>query len=177
MKLIPTLISLLILSTAQAQLIDDLPKDESGKLYKSEVVHLDNMPRDELFSAFSQLFVDMFAHVKYVTQLSDKDNGIIIVKSYDEVSNKLGSFNMWFTLKIECRDNRYKAELYDFYYSNTDTGSEYQVESYLSQKRYYKKNGEPRTLNENLRQSTVSKINEILNTLKTDITKYKSKDW
>jgi hypothetical protein len=174
MKLIPTLISLLLLSTAQAQLISDLPKDESGKLYKAEVVQLDNMPKNELFSAFSQLFADMFTHVKYVTQLSDKDNGIIIVKSYDKARYGL---NLWFTLKVECRDNRFKAELYDFYYTDTHNGIEYQVENYLSKRKYYKKNGQPRAINEDIRIETLKKIDEILNTLKTDISKYKTKDW
>ncbi len=168
---------MLLFSTAEAQLITDLPKDINGQLYKSEVVQVEGMPKDELFSAFSQLFADMFVRPESATHLSDKENGIIVIKSYDKVSDKFTAHQLWFSMKVECRDNRYKIELYDFFYRGTSIISDREISEFLSIKNYYKKDGTPRTRNENLRNSTVSKIDELLAIVRNNISKYKQQEW
>ncbi len=168
---------MLLFSTAEAQLISDLPKDINGQLYKSEIVEVEGMPKDDMFSAFSQLFADMFVRPEMATHLSDKETGIIVIKSYDKVSNNFASYQLWFSMKVECRDNRYKIELYDFFYKTTSLAPQNEISYYLSPKKYYKKDGTARKLNEALRKSTVDKIDEILAIVRNNLSKYKQQEW
>jgi hypothetical protein len=177
MKKILILTLILFAFTANAQLIENLPKNEKGELYKSEIVNVPGLDKAELFSAMSQLFADMFAYPEAATHLSDKETGIIVLKSFDKVSSKVSTEHLWFTLKVECRDERYKIELYDFYYKDPDNGREYTVDYYLSIKNFYKSNGNPKIFYEAIRQTTVEKIDELLATVSSKITDYKSQEW
>lgn len=70
---------------------------------------------------------DMFRSARHVTQYDDKDTRTIVVKGLmewvkDSESIITKGFNVYFTLKIECKNGKYRMSVYDFISSNSAGG-------------------------------------------------------
>lgn len=152
---------------AQAQIIDELPKDDQGRLNFSEVVQVDSVPKTQLHARAKEFFANTFRSAKDVIQLDDKETGTVIGKGFSPFPIKSGgmqiSFEMWYTIKIQCKDGRYKAEMYDISYRSDMT--ENYAETFFDKKNYYKKNGEPIGMAEQYKVNTVQKANEMFDAI------------
>ena len=171
------------------QLIDELPKDESGNLNYNEVIQIENIKKDELYLRSKQFFVDVFKSAKDVIQMDDKEAGVVIGKGFNDIYIKVIGIStpiqMWYTIKIQSKEGRYKYEIYDIYfksypgqYGTTTT----RAEKMFDQKTYFKKNGDPRDVQEKYKIETISRANSLMVVIKATMNKAvtstdKKNDW
>lgn len=156
------------------QIIENLPSDESGKIVFSEVVSLDSMTEQGLYSNSKQFFLDHFKSSREVIQLDDKINFIVAGKAFMDINAlMLGTkypVKMWFTIKIQCKDGRYKYDIYDIYFENyapnyvlPDGSAKSQTaEDIFYQENFYKKNGKPRSSNLHFLNETNKVIEDLI---------------
>jgi len=102
---------------------------------------------------------------KDVTQLADREAGILITSGYTDATNKVMGFQhllkVYYSLRISCRDGRYRAEIYDISvqeYPNRDLPNPIRspAELIFTNKRYYKSPNKPRPSFVELRNSIES---------------------
>jgi hypothetical protein len=185
------LLALMIIvpSFTYGQLIDELPKDDNGNLNFNEVVQVENAKKDELYLRSKQFFVDVFKSANDVIQMDDKESGIVIGKGFNDIYIKVmgipTAIQMWFTIKIQSRDGRYKYEIYDVYfksypsqYGTTTT----RAEEMFDKKAYYKKNGEPKDVQEKYKIEAATKASSLVTAIKATMSKVatssdKKDDW
>lgn len=74
---------------------------------------LQDKTKDELYSSAKVMITDMFKSAKDVIQSEDKEAGIIICKGNTKIQGAFNTDLMEFTLKIACKDGRYKIDLYN----------------------------------------------------------------
>ncbi len=174
------------------QLIDELPKDEKGKLSFNEVIQLETFKQNQLFLNSKQFFADAFKSANEVIQMDDKESGIIIGKGFIDISAKMltSTFpvKMWYTIKIQSKDGRYKYEIYDIcfenypsYYVLPDGSSKSQTaEEMFDKNKFYKNNGQPKTQYQNFKTQMIEKItilkSMIIDAMKKTINSGDSKD-
>lgn len=90
-----------------------------GKVNYTEVIQEQDVPAGELYKRAKIWMVDAFKSSKDVIQNDDKDNGIIIGKGFfSGLGHNVSVLNpkYWFTIRIDCRDGRYKYSITDFKY-------------------------------------------------------------
>ena len=89
----------------------------------TEVVKIDSMTKDLLYSNAKEWFVHAFNSANNVIQYDSKEEGKIIGKgdfifygkAFSSGTNSTGPVN--FTVTIEVEDNKYRYEITDFYHS------------------------------------------------------------
>lgn len=100
-----------------------------GRIIYTGVVEVDTALKSlDLYLNAKRWLVDAFKSSKSVTQIDDKDLGVLVVKSYlslSSVSSSSLSYDgkLWFILKIETKDHRYRYTLSDIRYEATATSS------------------------------------------------------
>ncbi len=105
----------------------NIPIDkESGRAVYTEVIKVDSVKSEILFSRAKLFVVDSYNSAKYVTQLNDDKLQTIVIKAYQPIripdwswkggTVSAGGFN--YTFKIYCKDGRYKYELSDLEHTN-----------------------------------------------------------
>jgi hypothetical protein len=132
-----------------AQLIDELPKDENGQLCYSEVVYVDSLKKNQLYLNAKQFFNDSFSTVKDVIHSDDNESAVVTGRVFNFVpieSNptfKDMPEQMWYTLKIHCKDGRYKYEIYDISFNSIDPKVHPTIyaKDYFDKEYYFKNNG------------------------------------
>jgi hypothetical protein len=170
------------------QLLDELPKDENGNLNYNEVIQVDSIKKDELYLRSKQFFVDVFKSAKDVIQMDDKEAGVVVGKGFNDIYIKVmgiaTSIQMWYTIKIQSKEGRYKYEIYDIYfksypgqYGTTTT----RAEEMFDKRTYFRKNGDPRDVQEKYKIETTLKANSLVTAIKTTmnkpVTSSDKKDW
>lgn len=91
---------------------------------------------------------------------------------------------MWYTIKIQSKDGRYKYDIYDIYfksypgqYGTTTT----RAEDMFDKRAYFKKNGEPRNVQEKYKIEATSKVSSLVSMIKSRMNKpvisSNNKDW
>lgn len=109
-----------------------LPIDSiTGKITYTEVVKIDSMNKQELYSKAREWVAKKCNDSKDVIQMDDKENGKIIIKALFTVYIKSLGYNLdygqiHYTFSIFLKDGRYKYEINDFYH----TGNENTVRDY-----------------------------------------------
>ena len=185
--LIIVLVGLPVLTIGQV--IKDLPTDENGMISYNGVVQVDSTTADELYLRSKQLFVDVFKSANDVIQMDDKESKIIIGKGFSDMHITVLAtstpIQMWYTLKIQSRDGRYKYDIYDIkfksyesqYSQNTTTSAE----TVFDRESYYRKNGQSRDVYVKYKDAMTSSIRSLITTIKNSMNKgvndKKSDDW
>ena len=121
------LLSFIVISQGQIdkERVNKYFPNNDGLIVYTEVVKLDSTyTSDLLFKNAKQWLVDNFKSGKDVLQTDDKESGYIIGQGYFVVGkNPVGFFvtnsRIWFTVKIEVKDGRYKYTFYDTDYEYT----------------------------------------------------------
>lgn len=100
-----------------------LPIDSiTNKITYSEVIKVDSVNKQELFSRAREWFAKAYKNSSKVIQMEDKESGKIVGKALMQVYHKaLGmSFESGYinyTISIYIKDGRYKYEFVDFYHT------------------------------------------------------------
>lgn len=109
-----------------------------------EVIPVEGKTKDEIYEASWQYLVDNFKDSKSVIQMQDKSAGIIVGKGiitavsvYNEFL--VGPTNYYekvsFTLKTQCKDGRFKVEIYNISYADV-AGVNTPIETLLDEQFY-----------------------------------------
>lgn len=90
-----------------------MPFNEKGEVVFSKVVQADGKDKNAIYQSARMLIVEMFKSAKDVVQMDDSDKGIIIAKGWSAApGGESDNCKIWYTLKIQCRDGRYKVDVY-----------------------------------------------------------------
>jgi hypothetical protein len=137
------------------QLIDELPKNCNGELCYSEVVQVDRIQKIQFYLNSKRFFVESFKSLDDVIQKDDADSVIVIGKGFNYIpiisSRDIFAEKMWYTIKIQSKEGRYKYEIYNI--SITKSGYGNYKSSILTpndifdKKNYYGRNGVPLDVN------------------------------
>jgi len=89
-----------------------------GKILYEGIVDIPDKTKNDLYQNAQQWFVDYFKSSKDVIQNQDKDNGIVVGKGMLDFNARVGlGMSMVqhdkLTIKIVCKDNKYKYSVYD----------------------------------------------------------------
>jgi len=103
---------------SQEKLFDVLPLN-NDKIYYSGIVNVDSINALELYHRGKKWFIDSFNSAKDVIQLDDKENFEIVGKGFFEELWAVTFYasiqvKVWQTIRIQCKDGRFKYEFYDF---------------------------------------------------------------
>lgn len=178
------------------EIINSIPLNENGSFAITEVDTIQGLSMQELHKIANQFVADAFVSANNVIQMNDPVGGIIICKGIitgnayfkDGLLGKYGGEeNVSFTLKIQCKDNRYKLDLYDLNIKRLKDNfhSDRNFESDLNMEKYSRKAPFNTKHYANLRtQFIYSELGEILS-IKNMIKKYfsnnssqnKDSDW
>ncbi len=164
------------------QLLEELPQNENGKLIFTEVVQADSQNSNQLYISSKKYFVDVFKSANDVIQLDDKESCLVIGKGFTETySMMLGiaePIYMWYTIKIQCKDGRYKYDIYDIYFESPNGyclpdgyAKSQTAESIFNKDSYYKKPDKPLKKAESFKVQMLEKIENIKTTLKESMEK------
>lgn len=91
----------------------------NGKVVYSEVIQVEGKSVLDLYKNAKIWLVEAFKSSKDVIHNDDKDNHIIIGKGYFEGvghNKNIVNAKYWFTIRIDCREGRYKYTITDFIY-------------------------------------------------------------
>lgn len=114
---------------SQEKLLDVLPV-QGGKVTYIEVIQVDSVTKDQLFERAKRWFVDTYKSSQDVIQLEDKENGEIIGKgvlssSWQSTAISLQPVDIWHTVTIQAKDNRYRYIITDLQISYTVDATQY----------------------------------------------------
>ena len=104
------------------RLIKKVISEQSGgnPISFSQVVDVPNTNKDQLFDLIMEWLTTRYKNSKAVVQLSNKEQGLIVLKGSDTWNQPKGfganhAFDGWLnhTIKIQVKDNKFKIELFD----------------------------------------------------------------
>jgi len=113
-----------------------LPIDSiTNKITYSEVVKVDSVSKQELFSRAREWFAKAYKNSSKVIQMEDKESGKIVGKALMQVYHKaLGmtfeSGYINYTISIYIKDGKYKYEFVDFYHTGQYVGNGNRIPDY-----------------------------------------------
>lgn len=190
MKLI-YLLFLVTLSTTLSFSQDELYKQplkisEDGIVEFSEVVQKEGASASELYNKAREWFADAYKSADDVLQMEDEDNKKLVGKAIStlDFGNAMAQVEvrMYYTIKIYCKDGRYKYIITDIRYEapgNQYNGYKtynYDAEDMITDDKLYKKNGKPKAAQKRYKEKTISSVNRLVENLKSDMDKDVSSD-
>ena len=167
-----------------AQIISIFPKNESGEIVFSEIIKSDSTPKGILYIRAKSFFANSFKSANDVIQLDDKETGIVIGKGNTKLTGT--SYTLHFSLKISCKDNKFKYELYNFTFTTAPSypyfpnGITFNTINFFDTSEYYKLNGNPNPRLEKIKIAFVDEIELIKNALLKEMIipkETKKEDW
>lgn len=174
-----------------SQIISELPQNEFGAIYFNKINKIDSVSKNELFLRSKTFFVNNFKSAKSVIQLEDKEAGVIIGKGYKYIvanSEALVSTacDIYFTIKITSKDNKFRVEIYDFYgmsqpsYPYFPNGIRFEMSRWFDTTEYYKSNGKPKSSKVEFKNAFVQAMDDIFLSINNEMLKpsaIKNDDW
>lgn len=108
--------------SAQGKLLAILPLKDRKVTY-TDVIQLQGVSKDEIYKRAKHWFINTYSSGKDVIQLDDKENGEIIgkgcFKAFWMISFYAGqNVNVWKTIKIQIKNDRFRYEITDFRMKN-----------------------------------------------------------
>jgi hypothetical protein len=112
-------IGMINLTVAQNKLLEILPINQKSIVSYTEVINIDSTNKEILYNRAKRWVVDNYKSGKDVIQLDDKENFEIIGKGFHSETWQVTFYafqdiNIWHTIKIITKDNKYKYEITDF---------------------------------------------------------------
>ncbi|NVJ47275.1 MAG: DUF4468 domain-containing protein [Cytophagia bacterium] len=160
--------------------ISDLPFDDTGELILSEVIQQTGSA-DDLYLRGKLMIANNFKSANDVIQLDDKDAHILVGKGWSSmwVRYLLGvDYRLYYSLKIEARNNRYRYSIYDFKLESVESSTDVNPSSLFLKENYYRNNGKERAFNKAVKLSIQRKLKELRIMILNDMqTIAKKDDW
>lgn len=126
-KLILLIAVFLITGYVQGQ---DLPIDEkTNKITYSEIKEIDSLSKSELYTKTLEWFAYKFTSSKDVIQLKDDIKKKVIGKGNFRIKYYTRDPNIYFTISVFLKDNRYKIVVTDLKYSDNQ-GEEFLIDNF-----------------------------------------------
>lgn len=159
-----------------------------NKVNYTETVTVDSIKKDVLYGKAKLWFANAFKSANDVVQLDDKDNGIILGKGTiikNEMTGLQSVKKTWkFTIKIQVKDGKYKAEIYDIDYifempgNNIGAGaSNINLDEYFNNPKIFKKDGTLKGNAEKFANETNENFNSLLTSIKKAMTETLKSDF
>ena len=112
-----------LLQSKNSDYFDNLPFNEKGDFLIQEVVETPGS-KEQLFGRAALFYAESFNSANDVVQVKDSDNGLIQGKGLSELDIDteygIGTVYMFYSIKIECKDNRFRYRIYDVYYQSPE---------------------------------------------------------
>lgn len=153
-RVITFLVAMCIASSLYAQrdksYVPDMSYDKNGQITYTEVMHIGDVSKEQFYYRAKAWFAESFKDPKEVIQMDSKEAGTVIGKGnqtvYFETAMAPVEVKLHFTVKIFCKEGRYKYEITDLAYSGWSEGFRWEknVEKMFTEKEIYKKNGKTR---------------------------------
>jgi len=197
MKNPPILILLFLCSRLYSQnlILDNFPTKE-GLIFYSGVVEVDTSLKSvDLYLNAKDWLVGAFKSAKSVIQVDDKESGVILVRSYFDwgsISTTVagGPYvidkKMWFTLKIESKDGRFRYSLYGVHYEAHANVDGYKLdidkdyEEYINTLDYPKSTKKREEFYQQQKEGCIllnTSLVNLIESLKKSMSTKNSKDW
>jgi len=100
------------------------PEYNDGKIFIQRVICEPELSKDEIYLSAREFFTNNFNCGECVLDLEDKENGVMIGKGniFSHRFKHLSTINIYlhFTIKIECKNGRYRFTLYNFQQSTVN---------------------------------------------------------
>lgn len=182
MKILISAILYLIFSPSFGQTFNDFPKGENGVITYVGVEKADSISRQELHSRAKLFFAETFVSANDVVQMDDKESGIVLGKGLSTISIKSGKYefpvNLKYTIKVECKDNRYKWTITNIIYSSKL--ADFPAETFFNTEtdnKYAKAKKHPKEIMQQYRDKTLETINRIKTALLVSMNNRKNSSW
>lgn len=96
----------------------NIPLNGANEIVYQRVCSLENRSALEIYDKARIVLTDMYNSIKDVKQLEDSNNKVIVLSGTERYGMKENiyasiKFDINYTMKIECRDGRYKVSLYN----------------------------------------------------------------
>jgi len=159
-----------------------------GKVKYSEVIQVEGSSPAQLYGKAKLWFATAFRSAQDVIQLDDRENGNILGKGVilkDEQRGLTQIRKTWyFTVKVQVKDGRYRAEIYDITYTfempgnNIGAGvSKINLDEYFQNPKIYEKNGSLKDAAATFASETNDYMNGLLTDLKKSMTEQLDSDF
>lgn len=107
---------------------------KDGKVLYQQIDSINGETKTQLYDKAKLWVVNNFKSANAVIQIDDKENGQIVGKGFENIYGKtLGVtyvVSCYFTVKIDCRDNKVRVSVYDIYFmQNSGSFSGNNIES------------------------------------------------
>lgn len=157
-----------------------LPLNDKGRVEFQEIIEVENVSKDELFTRANAWFVSAYNSANDVIQMSDKEQGIIIGKGiapYEVMFlAKNYPYKLRHTIKVETKENKARLTMTDFYVE--ETGREDRpVYDLVNDNQLYKKNGNFKPYNRQHKERLIVLWRSTLESLKSTLQKEKADNW
>ncbi|HNP08091.1 MAG TPA: DUF4468 domain-containing protein [Cyclobacteriaceae bacterium] len=162
-------ISIISFTPANAQIIDGIPSID-GKVNFNETVTVNGASQNDLFLKSKEFFVNTYQSPKDVVQMEFDEAAVIIGKAYIDINlivlTVVVETKMWYSIKIQSKEGRYRYEIYDINYEGEYANST--AEEWFDVSSYYKKNGKERNVNAQYKEKTTN-ANMLIDQVKTSM--------
>lgn len=128
MRVQTLIIFLLGAATLHAQIINcegdactevSIPKAEDGSYQFQQVIDVPGATQGELYSRAKVMFAELFKDASEVIQSDDATSYTIVGKAWSPIDLGLGSAELWYTIKVEAKPDRYRYTIYDMIYDGS----------------------------------------------------------
>jgi hypothetical protein len=126
---------------------------------------------DDLYSKAKQFVAETYNNPEYVTVLDDDNQRLVIVRAMEKVS----FHEMYYTLRIQTKENRYRLEISEVYYMVYTSTKSYPQELFLKTE-YYRKNGKPKSEYETILNGSLLTIKRLAERIISTMETIKSDD-
>jgi len=156
--------------------VPELPRNDEGKVTYSEVVQVPGISKEQLYFRARAWFSNAFKSAKDVIQMDSKEAGTIIGKGNSTtIIVSIGiplETPCHYTVKIFCKDGRFKCEVTDISYSGYVEGRRWEnnIEYYFSE-RMFKKSGKPKSIPLQYMQQTEKVCKDVIASIKEKMQK------
>lgn len=156
----------------------ELPVNEQGLIDYTDVIQVEDVTKDELYSRAREWFVTCYNSAEDVLQMDDKESGKLIGKAFkDIIIQSMGipvKIKMYYTISIYLKDGRYKYSISDIEYqgyadANIPNPPRVPAEGTIIHM-LYKKSGKPRAINKQYKEETIVSMNALILDLKQNMT-------
>lgn len=95
-----------------------MPFTEDGRVVFSKIVSANECNADKIFNSVRLCITELFNSANDVIQMEDKESHILVCKGFSKVPTRglmggVQAAQVWYTLKIQTKDGRYKIDIYD----------------------------------------------------------------
>ena len=157
-------------------------KVKDNKVIFTEVIQVPEASKEELYLRARGWFADAFKNADEVLQLDSREDGAMVGKGITSITLQTGimpvPMDVYFTVKIFCKEGRYKYEITNIYYEgevSSSTGGSveyhYTIEELYSEKLLYKNKARGKTRWNTVQklQLTEKEMNRLVDQIKKDM--------